>query len=293
MKLPSSVPDRATPMQPEPIPGTSPQTTLARVPATARRDYRGVHSDLRDGPPPPAAAARPGPSAQPEARREYRGVHSDLRDGPVRSEEATGIGLAVPSAGPYPWPFDGAVAAERCALLLVAVQAGVAPLCADAASALGVMADLTAAVHRWGATVVATRHAASPAQRRPGVLPPYGQAPWQLLSGLDPDAVVDAFGVDGFNGSPLAECLAGLDVDHLVICGLGLEGPVHSTMRSANDRGLECLLVIDGCAPIEADLAGAAVRIIEMSGGIFGAVASAEAVLGALRPTGPAGAGDA
>jgi nicotinamidase-related amidase len=195
-------------------------------------------------------------------------------------------GLAVPSAQPYPWPYDGATGAERTAVLLVAVQMGVAPLCADAAAALAVMAAVTAAARQWGATVVATRHAASPAQRRPGVLPAFGDAPWELLAGIAPDAVVDAFGVDGFCGSPLAECLVGLDVDHLIVCGLGLEGPVHSTLRSANDRGLECLLVIDGCAPLDPNLADAGVRIIEMSGGIFGAVATSESVLSALSTTG-------
>lgn len=191
-------------------------------------------------------------------------------------------GLAVPSAQPYPWPYDGAAAPDRTAVVLVAVQAGMAPLCPDADSALGVMAGLSAAAREWGATVVATRHAASPAQRRPGVLPAYGQSPWELLAGLTPDVVVDAFGVDGFSGSPLAECLVGLDVDHLIVCGLGQEGPVHSTLRSANDRGLECLLVIDGCAPLDRRLADAGVRIIEMSGGIFGAVATSNAVLSAL-----------
>ena len=199
-----------------------------------------------------------------------------------------GGGLAVPSSQPYPWPYDGAVDAARTALVLVALQAGLAPLCPGAPEALAVIAHLTAAARQWGATVVATRHAASPAQRRPSVLPAYGQPEWELLAGLEPDAVVDAYGVDGFSGSPLAERLAGLDVDHLVICGLGLEGPVHSTLRSANDRGLECLLVIDGCAPLDPSLAGAGVRIIEMSGGIFGAVATSAAVLSALAATGPA-----
>jgi biuret amidohydrolase len=192
-------------------------------------------------------------------------------------------GLAVPGSQPYPWPYDGAAWADRTALLLVAVQAGVAPLCPDAGAAVAVMAAVGAAARGWGAHVVATRHAASPAQPRPGVLPPYGRAPWELLAGLTPDVVVDAFGVDGFSGSPLAECLVGLGVDHLLICGLGLEGPVHSTLRSANDRGLECLLVIDGCAPLDPRLADAGVRIIEMSGGIFGAVATGDAVLHALR----------
>ena len=194
-------------------------------------------------------------------------------------------GLAVPTSQPYPWPFDGEATAARTAVLLVAVQAGLAPLCPGAASALQVMGAVATAAREWGAAVVATRHAASPAQRRPSVLPVYGEAPWSLLAGFEVDATVDAFGVDGFSGSPLAECLAGLDVDHLLICGLGLEGPVHSTLRSANDRGLECLLVIDGCAPLDPSLEGPGVRIIEMSGGIFGAVASSDAVLRALRPS--------
>ena len=84
----------------------------------------------------------------------------------------------------------------------------------------------------------------------------------------------------------MAEYLAGGGIDHLLVCGLGLEGPVHSTLRSANDRGLECLLVIDACAPVDGALADAAVRIIEMSGGIFGAVATSEAVLTALSTLG-------
>ena len=211
---------------------------------------------------------------------------------PASARPGPGAGLAVACSQPYPWPYDGVATADRTALLLVAVQAGLAPLCPTAPEALGIMAAITVAARNWGAKVVATRHAASPAQRRPGILPGFGQATWELLAGQDPDAVVDAFGVDGFSGSPLAECLAGLDVDHLLVCGFGLEGPVHSTLRSANDRGLECLLVIDGCAPLDPSLAGAGIRIIEMSGGIFGAVADAEAVLTSLGATDLALAGE-
>jgi nicotinamidase-related amidase len=198
------------------------------------------------------------------------------------------VGLAVPTAQPYPWPYDGAVTAERTALVVIGMQVGLAPLCSEAALAVDAIEALTTAARRWGAAVVATRHAASPAQRRPGILPAYGSPEWELLADHHPDAVVDAFGIDGFSGSPLAECLAGLDVDHLLICGLGMEGPVHSTMRSANDRGLECLMVIDGCAPLDPSLVGAGARIVEMSGGIFGAVTGCDALLSALCAAGSA-----
>ncbi len=43
-------------------------------------------------------------------------------------------------------------------------------------------------------------------------------------------------------------------------------------MRSANDRGYECLLVIDACVPHDPELVAASRSQIEMSGGIFGAV---------------------
>jgi nicotinamidase-related amidase len=192
-------------------------------------------------------------------------------------------GLAVPASLPYPWPYDETAAPGRTALLVVAVQAGLEALCAATPATLALIAALTEAARRWGAPVIATRHAASPAQHRPGILAPAGDAAWELISPQYADTVIDCYGVDGFSASPLAEYLAGAGIDHLLICGLGLEGPVHSTLRSANDRGLECLLVIDGCAPLDAALADAGIRIIEMSGGIFGAVATGDAVLTAFH----------
>lgn len=207
----------------------------------------------------------------------------------VASTAPCTVALAVPGSKPYPWPFDGEVLASRTALLVVAVQRGLVVPCPQAQAAVAVIGTLTSAVRSWGATVVHTRHARSPAQRRPSILSPLGDTQWELLNDPAGDAVVDAFGLDGFAGSPLAERLAGSGIDHLLVCGLGLEGPVHSTMRSANDRGLECLLVTDGCAAGDPRLADPALRIVEMSGGIFGAVATSGAVLSALVATGAPG----
>ena len=69
-----------------------------------------------------------------------------------------------------------------------------------------------------------------------------------------------------------------------MLCGQWLETGVHSTIRSANDRGYECLLALDACIPYDPDLAPAARSQIEMSGGIFGAVGDTAAVLAALVP---------
>ncbi len=78
---------------------------------------------------------------------------------------------------------------------------------------------------------------------------------------------------DAFFGTGLDLTLRVLCLTHLVFCGFGLETVLHSTLRSANDRGYECLTLSDGCAALDARLAPAALKTVTMSGGIFGAVA--------------------
>ena len=51
--------------------------------------------------------------------------------------------------------------------------------------------------------------------------------------------------------APLDAVLRGRRRTHLLVAGLGLEAAVHSTLRTANDRGYECLLVTDACAPLD------------------------------------------
>ena len=57
--------------------------------------------------------------------------------------------------------------------------------------------------------------------------------------------------------------------------------------RQANDRGLECLLVIDACAPVDPALVTASRSMVLMSGGIFGAVGETVPTLDALRAASP------
>lgn len=76
-------------------------------------------------------------------------------------------------------------------------------------------------------------------------------------------------------------------VRNLIICGVTTDVCVHTTMREANDRGFDCLLVEDCCAASEENLHEAAVEMVRTEGGIFGATAKVKNVLdaiGVLRP---------
>lgn len=182
---------------------------------------------------------------------------------------------------PYPWPYDGRLDAARLGLFIVAAQASLAETCETAPTVLARIDELTVAASHHGVRVIRSRHFAPAALRRPCGLPPLIGDPLVPAQGRN-DTVVDAYGFDGFFGNPLAGQLTRMGVTHLLVCGLFLEGPVHSTLRSANDRGLECLLITDACAPADLRLADAAISMIHMSGGIFGATATSAEVIASL-----------
>lgn len=173
----------------------------------------------------------------------------------------------VAGTTPYAWPWDGVLDASGTAVLIV--------------EAPGSAGRGGAAAHNAEVVVAALRRAGGTAIRvvtRPG-------ASGRLRSGSrsgavrsDPDAIpsaddtVTAEGVDGFFGSALESRLRRGGVERLLLVGSWLETSVHSTMRTANDMGFECLLVVDACVPGDEALVAASVSMIEMSGGIFGAV---------------------
>ncbi len=186
---------------------------------------------------------------------------------------------------PYAWPYDGRLEVERLALLVVTPADGPATAGPEQGAVWGRVSELVAQVQCAGGVVLEVR---TTPPRRPGPLPDVAATAW-VGSGASFGAapVIAASGVDGFFGSRLDSVLRSRGLDQLLLCGGWLETNVHSTMRSANDQGYECLLVVDACASYDATLVTSARSQIEMSGGIFGAVGLTGDVLAALDATAP------
>ena len=102
---------------------------------------------------------------------------------------------------------------------------------------------------------------------------------------LDVDVTLESGATDSFYASRLEAVLRHEKRTDLLLAGWGLEGPVHTTLRAANDRGYECLLVADASSSLDTSLVKNACSMVEFSGGIFGAVASTPEVLELLTST--------
>ncbi len=201
----------------------------------------------------------------------------------------------IPGAGerrlqgsnPYPWPYDGVVDGKRLALVVVGAQPAWVQRSVGADLVLATIERLALAIRGVGGSVVAVRHAAATAAQHRIGLPPAREGPgWELCATTAIfDQVVDAAGINGFTGSPLDGALRSGGVDHLVLAGFGAEAPVDSTLRAANDRGYECLVVTDAVAPFDPVTGAAALSSVAMSGGIFGALATSAELLDLLAGT--------
>ena len=110
-----------------------------------------------------------------------------------------------------------------------------------------------------------------------------GQAIVPELAPVAGELVIDKPGKGAFYNTPLQSALQQRGIRQLVIMGVTTEVCVQTTMREANDRGYDCLLVEDGTESYFPPFKAATLAMITAQGGIVGWVAPAAALMAALR----------
>lgn len=110
----------------------------------------------------------------------------------------------------------------------------------------------------------------------------YGHDFIDELRPLPGEIVIDKPGYSAFAHTALAALLTTRGIESLLICGITTEVCVSSTLRAAIDRGYRCHTVADACASSDPELHAAALRMIEVEGGIFGTVGDVAGVRSAL-----------
>jgi len=113
-----------------------------------------------------------------------------------------------------------------------------------------------------------------------------GEYGHDIIDELQPQAdetVIDKPGKGAFYATNLSEILEKSGIESLIVTGVTTEVCVHTTVREANDRGYECLVLADCVGSYFPEFQQVGLKMIAAQGGIFGWVAESPSVIAALQ----------
>lgn len=104
----------------------------------------------------------------------------------------------------------------------------------------------------------------------------------EQLYPVEGEPVIDKPGKGSFHATDLAQILANREIKTLVVCGVTLEVCVHTTVREANDRGFECVVLSDCVASYFPEFQRVGLEMIKAQGAIFGWVSDSASFIAAI-----------